>query len=391
MIATCSLFVTSFVLRGIRASLSSGGARLGADLVIVPEGTRALAQEAFITGQPTTFYMDDSVLEQVRRLAGVRQVSAQVYIQTLINARCCIGEFFLVGFDPDSDFTISPWRITNLSNEKLGPFDIVVGDRILLSRDDRALFYGSSFRVAGVLEKTGMGIDRTVYVPMEGVRQMITDSNILAENTLTIGADEISSVMVKVEASADVMDIAETVEQNIPGVEAIPATRLIQAVAAQMRGITFAAAAVLAALWLLLCLMIGLAFSLMVGERKRELGLLRAMGAQRGFVFRLIVSEAALLTGMGGVLGLAGAGALLVSASVFIQRRLVHASKPLGALSRLIQLQLNVPYLLPSLAEVLIIALVLLVLTVLSGSLASLQPAVSISRMEPHEAIRRGE
>jgi len=109
MIATGTLFAVTLTLRGVQNSLNVGLARLGADLIVVPQGQQVSAQEAFIVGQPTVFYMDAHVEQQVAALPSVTRTSPQVFVQTLRNASCCIGEFFLVSFDPRTDFTISPW------------------------------------------------------------------------------------------------------------------------------------------------------------------------------------------------------------------------------------------------------------------------------------------
>ncbi len=372
-VATGSLFAATIVLRGVQHSLDVGRARLGADLVIVPAGYEISAQEAFITGQPSTFYMPADVKTDIAALPGVQQTSAQVFVETLSNASCCIGEFFLVGFEPDTDFTISPWLATHLDGKGLGPYDIIVGDRILLREGETVIFYGTAFKVVGVLERTGMGIDRTVYVPMEGMRRMIADSAELAEVTLAVAPDEISSLLISVAPAADVLDVAEMIEASLDNARVFTASQLNQAVASQLQGVLGVTFGVTAALWLMSLLTIGLVFSLIVNERQRELGILRAMGARRQAVFRLVMGEAGLLTGLGGLGGLAAAGVLL------------------AGFSRLIQLRLHIPYLLPNWIEIIGASLLLLLLSLLTGALASLPPALASSKMEPYAAIRKGE
>lgn len=372
-VATGSLFAATIVLRGVQHSLTVGRARLGADLIVVPIGHEVPAQEAFITGQPSTFYMPDDIKEIITALPGVQQTSTQVFIETLSNASCCIGEFFLVGFEPETDFTISPWLATHLDGEALGPFDIIVGDRILLREDETVIFYGTAFNVVGVLEKTGMGIDRTIYVPMEGMRTMIADSSELAEKTLTVAPEEISSILVSVAPNADILDVAERIEANLDNAKVFTAAQLNQAVGNQLQGVLGVTFGVTIAMWLMSLLTIGLVFSLTVNERQRELGILRAMGAQRQAIFRLVMGEAGLFTGLGGLVGLASAAILL------------------AGFSRLIQLRLHIPYLLPNWFEIVGISFLLLILSLLTGALASLHPALSSSKMEPYAAIRQGE
>lgn len=371
-LATGSLFAITIIMSSVQNALEVGQARLGADLVVVPAGFEISAQESFITGEPSIFYFNQEIEEKVASLDGVAATSAQVYVKTLSNAPCCTGEFFLVGFNPQTDFTISPWLATHL-NEVIQPNEIIVGDRILLNPGDDYQFYGTDFTVAGVLEKTGMGIDRTIYVPMPGIREMIQYSKQRAIEELTVTPDEISAVMVKVEPNTDVIDVAELVEANIKGVQAFTASQLNQAVDQQLQGILGIVMGITIALWLMSLAVIGLVFSLVINERQRELGLLRAMGAKRKFIFNLVISEATLLTGFSGLVGIVSALALLLG------------------FSRLIQNRLHIPYLLPAYIQVAGIALGLLIMAILAGGMASLLPASTSSKMDIYEAIRKGE
>lgn len=372
-VASGCLFFATVILRGIHTSLQVGRARLGADLVIVPQGQKEVAQEAFITGEAISFTMDASIMEDVQVIEGVAAASPQLYVNTLTNATCCIGEFFLVGYDPQTDFTISPWLATHLQEEHTGELDIVVGDRILLRAGDTAFFFGTSFDVVGVLEKTGMGIDRTIYIPMAGVRRMIADSAEKAEEILEISPDEISSVMVKVMPDADVIDVAERIESQLDGVNVFTASQLNQAVSAQLQGVMGTLIGVTVVLWLMSLMMIGLVFTLIVNERKREFGLLRAMGATQRFIFRLVIGEAGALTTLGGLTGILAASIFLFSFIGLIQKRLA------------------IPYLTPRLIEIILIQVGLLLLALITGVAASLYPAYTSSKLEPYAAIRKGE
>ena len=372
-VASGSLFFATILLRGVQNSLTVGQARLGADIIVVPEGHEISAQEAFITGVATSFMMSGDVVMQILELPSIEKLSEQVFVQTLTNASCCIGEFFLVGYNPDTDFTISPWLATNINNQEFGPFDVIAGDRILLRQGDSVVFYGTTFNILGVLEKTGMGIDRTIYVPMEGLRVMIEDSATLAEKTLEISPTEISSVMIRVQKDSDILDVAEQIESKVQGVQVFTASQLNQAVGDQIKGVTGTILGITIVIWVMSLFMIGLIFSLIVNERKRELGLLRAMGATEKFVFRLVLSEASLLTGLGGLIGILTSGIVLIS------------------FSRLIIKRLGIPFLSPNPMEIILLTVGIMILSLITGILASLQPAISSSRMEPYEAVRQGE
>jgi ABC-type antimicrobial peptide transport system permease subunit len=97
------------------------------------------------------------------------------------------------------------------------------------------------------------------------------------------------------------------------------------------------------------------------------------MGATKNLALRLVVSEAAFLTGISSLIGLTSTLILLLS------------------FARLIQLRLHIPYLMPPTANVIAIALGLWFMAVVAGALSSLLPALSSSRMDVYEAIRQGE
>src|SRR6478735_6929778 len=61
-----------------------------------------------------------------------------------------------------------------------------------------------------------------------------------------------------------------------------------------------------------LLILVSLLFSAIVQERYREVGLLRAMGAKPNQVMTIILTEAAIITGLGGIAGLGFGAAMLL-------------------------------------------------------------------------------
>jgi len=120
-------------------------------------------------------------------------------------------------------------------------------------------------------------------------------------------------------------------------------------------------------------MMMGFAFYMIVNERQREIGLLRAMGGKKQHIFKLIISEALVISLIGGLIGLVIGAALLFSFKNFILS------------------SLRLPYLLPSVKVLIELVSGAIIFSAVTGLLASLMPAISASRMEPYEAIRKGE
>jgi putative ABC transport system permease protein len=117
-------------------------------------------------------------------------------------------------------------------------------------------------------------------------------------------------------------------------------------------------------------LLIGLVFSMAANERRRELGVLRALGATRSFIFRVLLSEAGLLALYGGI-----AGAALTILAVVLFRKLIIAT-------------LGIPFLVPALPMLAALILGGLACSLLTVTLAAMLPAYRISHEDPSIAMR---
>lgn len=358
------------LLRGMSQGITIGTARFGADLVVLPAGGTAERDGAMIVGHAGGATLAAALLDQVRRLPEVAAASPQVHVETLTDARCCPGEFHLVGFDPATDFALAPWLRERTG---MGPYDAVVGDRVSLRLGQEVTFFGTPFRIGGHLEPTGVAIDSTVFIPMAGLREMIRNSPTRAEKPVRIGADELSVILVKVTPGVPPPAAAEAVANALDGVEVVLAPQAIAAGQQTLAGVLRLALLAGGFVWLLLVPALGLVFALSVAERRREVGLWRALGATRRFVFRVIVAEAALVAGAGAAVGLAAA-LLLVGIGG------VTTAEALG-----------IPYLQPSAAYLLRLTVGLWAAGIVTGSVAAWLPAAAAARVDPYAAIRQGE
>jgi putative ABC transport system permease protein len=214
-IAAAVLTGSAILITGANRSVRRTVNRLGADLMIIPVGESIAKDfnEALVTGRPAAFYLDQVTIDKLASARRVRSASAQTYLETLTNASCCAGKFFLVGFDPQTDFTITPWLSAgDLQSQPDQENWMVVGDRITLRVGDTARFYGTEFTVIGVLAPTGMGMDWTVYLPDKALRRMVADSGAKADMRLRIADGASSAVFIKADPGTDVIDLAEQIE-----------------------------------------------------------------------------------------------------------------------------------------------------------------------------------
>jgi putative ABC transport system permease protein len=215
--------------------------------------------------------------------------------------------------------------------------------------------------------------DRSVFMTMDAAYKMAVNSKTRAMQTLDLRKDKISAVLVQVKDNWQPDRVAIRIEHDVAGVRAIASDQVVSTVRKQLSGLMRGILVISAVLWVLALLIMGFAFYMIVNERQRELGLLRAMGAKKGHVFSLIVLEAVIISLAGGIFGMAAGSSLL-----FAFRKIIVQS-------------LKLPYLLPSLPVLSELVAGAVIFSILTGLLASLLPAISASKKEPYEAIRKGE
>ncbi len=372
-VVSCTLFSATLFLKSINNALMIGTYRLGADILVVPENAENKAKSALLSGEPTQFLMDRSVLDRVKAVDGVKSATPQLFVKPTSFTCCFNVDVFLVAFDPETDFTVKPWLEKNL-NRKLGPNEIITGRAVPVIVGDKIPFFGTTFSVAGTMEPTGMDFfDRAVFMSLNAAYQMAENSKTRAMQPLEIGRDKISTVLVRVRDDFTPDRVSIRIEHDIPGVKALVSDTVISTVRKQLSGLIHAILIISVVLWIIVLLIMAFAFYMIVNERRREIGLLRAMGANKGHIAEIILYEATLLSASGGAAGIAfGFGILLT-----FKNLLLH--------------YLKLPYLFPTSMELIALTAGALFFSILTGLLAALLPSVTILKVEPYEAIRSAE
>ena len=372
-VVTGTLFSATIFISSMQNALKIGTYRLGADVLVVPEKYAADARSALLAGEPTSFYMNRDILEKVKSVGGVKKASPQLFIKPTSFTCCYNVNAFLVAFDPTSDFTITPWLEKNLKKPLSGN-EVITGRGMPVMAGDQISFFGTLFKVVGTMEPTGIKFfDQSIFMTMDAAYKMAEDSKTKSMQPISLGKDEISTVLVRVEEGIAPDRVAIRIEHDVDGVRAMASDEVISTVRKQLMGLLKGILIISALLWILSLLMMGFVFYMIVNERQRELGLLRSMGARKKHVFGLIITEAVIISGLGGIAGLISGSAILI---IFKDAILQH---------------LKLPYLLPQMTFLFELVLGAIIFSLLTGILSSLFPAVLASNMEPYEAIRKGE
>ena len=131
------LLSTTLIIKGAEYSLDAGISRLGADILVVPSGAEQKVETALLMGKPTSVWMPQENLAKLAAIPGVEKVSPQIYLASLYGASCCaVSEMFMVVYDPQTDFAITPWLQRKLGRGlKLG--EVIGGTYIFVPEGDK--------------------------------------------------------------------------------------------------------------------------------------------------------------------------------------------------------------------------------------------------------------
>ena len=372
MIISGCLLTTTLLAMGQQHSLNVGLERLGADIMVVPAEKRVEAEDAFLTGKPVSdTWMPEENLDEVAKLEGVERVSPQLYLQTLGGASCCaVWELFIIAIEPETDFTIQPWLEEEL-NMPLGFMEAVGGEFVFIPTGETGLLiYGTELDLVANLEPTGTGLDQTSFITFETAQFLARESITKAAMPMEIPEGKISVIQVKVQPGYSIEDVASRITQELPGVYTITSLELTRTVYHQTAGLFYALMVTMLIIWVLASLLIGLVFFMMVNERRREIGTLRALGASTNFIFRMFVTESAILGVGGGIIG-------VIVATIFVY-----------FFREFLMLTTGAPLLMPPLVSLLGLMLACLAVTLIVSLPALLYPAIRASRIDPAEVMR---
>ncbi len=372
MLMAAGLYLsTMLILGGAQSSLELALERLGADIIVVPEGAEAKVETALLMGHPAQIWMPAEQVRKIGRVPGVAAVSPQLYLSTLKGASCCsASEMFLVAYDPETDFTLRPWLEQNLPGGlRIG--ESIGGTLVFVPPGEQNIkLYGYLVTLKGNLEPTGTNLDQTLFVTLQTAQDIARLSVTQAEKPLVIPQDSASAALVRLAPGNDATQVAARILQEVPGVVPIVSPQLFQSFRLQIAGLLRGMLAMLAITSLLSLGLIGLVFSMATNERRREIGVLRALGATPRYIFASLLTEAGLLAAGGAVSGLA-----LAAFTVYLFRDYIIRS-------------LGVPFLFPSASVLVGLGAGGLTLGLIGVGLAVLFPALKTSRQDPAAAMR---
>lgn len=362
----------SLVMSSLQSGLDSLEARLGADIIVAPKTAKSQAnlEEVLVEGVPGSFYMDAPVVDEIAARDGVEKVSAQYYLAT-VKAGCCSMPVQVIGFDPETDFTVQPWIARTYGGE-LERDTVVVGCNITGAPGSTIRLYGIDCTIVSKLEETGTSLDTAVFATNETLRDLIDGSSARGLAVLEERNPEevVSTVQVKLADGYRVDDVAGDINLHVRGVWATPTRSMTSGVADGVAGTSRVIGALMAVIWVLAIVVLVVAFSMTGKQRSREFAVLRVVGASRSLLSQLVLTEAFVISFVGAFVGVVAALVAVIAFNGAIE----------GAL--------GLPFLLPAVSSMALFGALAFVVALVAGPAASAVSARRLSRVDVGQVLR---
>ena len=367
------LFAGSLVSLSLQNGTETFSGRLGADLLVVPQGYEQKTEGILLGGEPSVFYMDASWTQKISEIRGVRAASPQLFVASL-SSNCCSEPVQIVGFDQNTDFTVRPWIQTAFSGA-LSMEEIVIGAGVSGSAGGRLKFLGRSYTVAAKMDRTGTGFDSSVFMSLGAAERAAADY-VRVTGGAKVPSGAVSSVTVLLQNGYSAADVEKSISGETESAErkvsVISAGQFVAGLSSKLRTAVGFAAGFAALFWVVAVLILAVVFSAALRERKRELGLLRSLGATKGRLASLVLLESGGISLSGGVLGVGSGMLALLPFRTFIGQ------------------SLGMPYLQPPAPQLAAVVCASLALAFVTGPAASLAGIVRICRDDAYLVIREG-
>ena len=365
-IASVTLLSGVIFSKSLDAGFEQLSSRMGADLLIVPYGVDIQNQSILLQGDFNHHTLPREVLDFVQKLPGVTAASPQFYISTL-SASCCDKKVNIIGFDPNTDFTIKPWIRKTYKNDFI-PGSVIVGNDIQIENGEKIKFFDKEFTVVGTLEPLGNKLDQTIFADVETVELLRQAAASKGYNISSEGGP--SSILANFEEGTDFEKISQKIQEQFNDLQVIQRKNIFDNVIATARSFKIAVWLIAGFFLFTVIAVIYIAFTVSTNERKREFATLLIIGATRKKLADIVLGESLLASGSGAV-----AGTLFGAVGIISFRFLIQEN-------------LQIPFLLPNISAIILTIVGALFIPVIAGVGASYHIAKKIGNIDVYTALK---
>jgi putative ABC transport system permease protein len=368
------VFTGATLMRSIDDSMAVGFTRLGADLMVAPEGALTNITAALLTVEPTDLVLDADALSRVP-LASIGRAAPQKIVRV---GHSGIGSHHdlvdLIGIDPARDFTIQSWLREKL-NRELRAGDVILGAGRDAPLGSQLLIFGKPHVVYGKLGRTGVGThERGVFMSFATLEALAASMPQMGGPPPAVMApSKVTGFLVELAPGATALQARFAILSVVKGAKVVTGDSSLSGIRQGLSALLQGILALMVLMFASMAVMVSVLFSAIVTERRGELGLLKAIGARRAQMVGMMVAEAMIATGIGGVLGVT-LGVLVMR---LYERSLVYYLENIG-----------VPFVWLDLPRMAAFAAAAIVLASAIGALGALYPAWRASRRDAYDLVR---
>ncbi len=377
MILLISLFSFALVVGVVLStSLSKGVSslsdRLGADVMVVPEGYEAKIDSIILSGKAINFYLPKDAYDKVKDIEGIEKITTQTYIATL-SASCCSYPVQIVGIDYDTDFLIKPW-LNKTMNIDLKKGEVIVGAHVTGEVNETVKFFGQPYKIAGRLKQTGMGFDATVFMTQETSAELAKDAQRIMKHKLSEDGSLVSTIMIKLKDGYDSSKVAREITEKYSsdGIYGMFSKKFVNEISSNLIVISRYIKVIIFIILILAIIVIALVFSLSINERKKEFGIFRVIGMTKKKLAFLILRESFIISLFASTIG------------IFIGLIAIISISPM------VKESLNIPFVIPGLSSLLMYGLICFAVSSLTGPIATFTSVYKIIKSDIYTNMKEG-
>lgn len=307
-----SMAIRSLKRRKVRTALTVLGIVVGVTAIValasVSEGMRqqmtgwietSMGADLVVTGAGSSDFMPQNKIaeeyaNEIAQMSGVKSVSNLLFETGLINgqsgliqgtdSKAGLNQITIVSgssFNENSEYeTIIGLKLKN----RLG---VGLGDYVTLA----SLSLSKKFRVIGVFQTLSLLMDDACLVPLRAAQEIFGDEG------------KVSTILVNVSDIEKVGLVRSKIEDTFNGIQVIEQKKVLETIQQGTNILKMFLLAVASISMLVAGIGIMNTMFMSVIERKREIGILKAIGASKLKIMRIFLTEAVLLGIMGGALG----------------------------------------------------------------------------------------
>jgi putative ABC transport system permease protein len=230
----------------------------------------------------------------VKAVAGVQEVTPILYVSNMVVLKEERNLAYIIGLPDDAEMG-GPWLIA-AGTEQLEPgkavIDAGVAEKSGVGVGDRVEILGTEFIIAGLSKETASLINSIAFIPLSDFAR------------LRGSADSVSFLLVKMVPGESSAAVAAQIEELVDGVTALPSEEFAEQERIVVRDMSTDIITIMNLVGFLIGLAVmALSIYTTTLSRRREYGVLKAIGAHNGNLYKTVIVQALISVLLGFVTG----------------------------------------------------------------------------------------